>query len=296
MSRILPDFLIVGAPRSGTTLLYEVLSAHPDVFMSPIKEPGYFCNGKVRDLDDYLALFERAETHVISGEATTLYLYDKQAAGRIHEHNPRMNLVAVLRDPVERAYSHYLQHVVLGSNVDESFEQSLAGESARIVQGRSPFTYYRQLGCYGSQILRYLQHFPREQLLFLLHDDLKQNPAAICRRLFQFLGVNSDVAVRTGVNRNPSGMPKNKRLHRLLMEPGKGKGLLKQILPGALQRRIHLALLERNLSRPPLSDATRKMLIRFYRPEVEMTAELIGRDLSAWLSVSGSVGTPATAR
>jgi hypothetical protein len=204
-----PTFLFLGAPRSGTTQLYEGLRLHPEVAVSGVKEPLYFVSPRyplhrVTSAAAYQALFRPGRGVRATGEFSTLYLYDPEAAQRIHDTLPTAKLLAILRHPVERAYSQYVFERLLEQEPCATFEDALRAEPRRIAEHRSPFLYYREVGRYASQIRRYQALFPADQLLWLLYDDLKTDLAGTFRRIFRFIGVDDafepDIAGRVNVS------------------------------------------------------------------------------------------------
>ena len=291
-----PNFLIIGAPRSGTTALYEGLAQHPDIFMSPRKEPWFagFTGDPgpwrgprdaqpVRSWEEYDRLFADAKGERAVGEASTLYLYAPQAPRRIQESLPEVRLIAILRNPVERAYSNFLEHVQEGRETELDFARALEAESARLARGWAPSWAYAGLGFYGEQLARYFAAFPRERLLVLLHDELRQERAAVYRRIFRFLGVDEAFAPalppRTNEN---SGVPKSRFMHALLTRPNALRSALRGMLGERQRRAVHAWLLHRTLARPGLDPQLRRSLAARFAEDIAQTERLLGRDLGAW--------------
>ncbi|NMP21259.1 sulfotransferase family protein [Sulfobacillus harzensis] len=282
---MLPTFLILGAPRSGTTHLYHGLRQHPQVFMSDFKEPMFFAYqgnpqpSVVYDLNDYEALFEAAHPEEARGEASTLYLYSAQAADNIRALIPEARLIAILRNPVERAFSQYTFQRFLKTEPLETFEEALAAEPRR-VQDPIPFHLYRPVGLYSEQIKRYLERFPQEQVLWLLQDDLASHPEEVFRQIFMHIGVDPDFVPDLHHRTNASGVPQHETLFRAIKSAGRAvKRFLPEKLAVALSGTAHETLLER----PSMQPETRAELQDYFRKDIEATAALIGRDLSHWL-------------
>lgn len=212
----LPDFIIIGAAKAGTTSLYEVLSTHPAVFMSTPKEPEFFARDDryAGGIAAYARLFEPAAPGQICGEASTLYslatLFPETPA-RIRASVPDVRLVYVLREPVARAYSYYVQLVKNRQNatrvplVPRRFEECLFPEAH---PGRAPRdAFFADFDAhlpdspelflagsdYGRQIKAYLAHFDRSQMHFVLFEQLMADPSAVLRDLFAFLGIDPDL-------------------------------------------------------------------------------------------------------
>jgi hypothetical protein len=284
-----PTFLFLGAPRSGTTQLYEGLRQHPEIFMSAVKEPLYFVSPRYRLTrvereDEYQALFAEAGPARAVGEASTLYLYDPEAPARIRAALPEVRLIAILRHPVERAYSQYVFERLLQHEVYPTFEQALAAEPDRRRRGDSPFLYYLDVGRYAAQIRRYQALFAEDHLLWLLHDDLRHNQADTFRRIFRFLDVDPAFTPDLDGAANQSGVPRHPSLYRWLHRTARP---LKAWMPDPwvqrLRREADQALLQ---EAPAVAPETRRRLVDDFRDDIVETARLIGRDLGHWLAVS----------
>lgn len=304
----MPNFLIVGAQKAGTTALYQYLKQHPDVYMSPVKEP-HFLAFEARKLDfrgprdretlghmvvgdegAYRDLFAAAGGEKARGEASAMYLYIPDAVGGIGRHAPDAKLVAVLRNPADRAYSSFLHMVRDGREPIPEFGRALAAEEGRIRGNWSPIWHYRQMGFYHDQISRYQEAFGQEQLRVYLYEDLEKNPEGVLRDIHEFIGVDPSFVPDVSSRYNVSGVPKSKRLHalhRFLLRPNPVKAAFKPLLPKGLRRRMVEGSLNtlrnRNLVKPPFPEEVRRDLIEGYREDVSRLETLIGRDLSGWL-------------
>jgi hypothetical protein len=223
-----PDFFIVGAPRSGTSSLYNYLIQHPGVFMPELKEPHFFYNREspgapvlgAKDLEAYLSLFGDVPEEEQTGEASTSYLWLANAAREIRELQPEAKVMMVLRNPVDRAYSHYWYQVRRGGEKARSFEEALADEPKRIRRGTWHGFYYVDCGRYGEQVSRYLEVFGREAVRVYLLEDLRRDARGVYRDAFGFLGVDPDASVEMERVYNRGGVPRNRLFARLLQGPG----------------------------------------------------------------------------
>jgi hypothetical protein len=295
---MLPNFLIIGAPRSGTTTLYVSLKQHPQIYLSPIKEPMFFIlEGKraeykghkdpqgVHDQIQYRSLFTEAGVAKAVGEASPCYLSDPIAPRKIKQYIPNAKMIAILRNPVDRAYSHFLFHRMQGVEPIADFEEAMAAEADRIREGWSFYYDYQEMGFYGRQIERYLSHFPRGQLRFFLLDDLAGKPLELFKEIFRFLEVDDRIRVQAPIRYNHAGMPRNQWFHEFLIRPNAVKNLLKPILSPKVQYYLLSHFMGRNLDRPPLMRDARERILAIYREDILKTQDLIRRDLSAWLNV-----------
>jgi len=292
----MPDFILGGAMKAGTTTVWSWLARHPDVGMPEGKEPRFFTeergladggepdaplrSGRYREgLAWYESLFSACAGKAVLGEASSRYLHAPDAARLIRAALPQVKLVFVLRDPVERMHAHYRQEL-----------RTLSGlpEFPDIVRSRHPrFARYLADSAYATLLERYLPLFDRERILLLLTDELRRDPAAAAARLFAFLGVDPAPARDLPRDaRNPSAGSRSRRLNRwLTLHP---LGPLKERLPRGLARaasRVRRSLVELNTVRrsaEPLPRPLRLELIGLLREEIERTERIVGRDLSSW--------------
>ncbi len=306
----MPNFLIIGAAKSGTTSLYAYLKQHPDVYMSPIKEPKFFAvdeggivesvgkrgryvsKSYVNTLADYQALFKDARTEKARGEASPPYLYEPEAVRRIKRHLPDAPLIAILRHPVDRAYSAFLHQTREGLEVYDGFAEALRAEPGRIEEGWASLYHYRTMGLYAEQLERYYDAFDRDQIHVYLYDDLQRDAAGVTQDIFRVLGIDDTFLPDTLTRHNISGVPKNKLLHRVhhFLKGSTRSGLKelgKRVLPrsmrGNVKRQLVRTLREKNLEKPPLLPEVRESLLESYREDITKLQTLIGRDLSHWL-------------
>jgi hypothetical protein len=288
----MPNFLIVGAMKSGTTALYYYLEQHPQIYMSPVKEPNFFCAEEDSDgnfatrLGAYQDLFRGVSGEKAIGEASHCYLYEPEAAARIQEYIPDAKLIAVLRNPVDRAYSHFLHMVRSGSEPLTDFAQALREEETGGYQKRNVRDYIDR-GRYHDQLKRYFNAFSRDQVKVYLYEDLSNAPVDTIQDAFRFLGVDDSFVPDVSLRRNVSGYPKHKTVDKLLRKPSPIKDALKIYLPARLRWRLSKAfddLKTRNLvAPPPVQPEVRRRLIGVYREDILKLQELIQRDISGWL-------------
>jgi hypothetical protein len=307
-----PNFLIIGAAKSGTTAIWHYLKQHPDVYMPPTKHTRYFAfevedppfrgpaptmrgpAGKnasvpyaITDVHAYQALFDGVTNQTAVGEASHSYLYQMQAAERIRNYSPDMKLIAILRNPAERAFSHHRQMVRDGREPITDFARALAEEEARIRDYWWPDFHYVQIGLYQAQLKRYFDLFERDQIKVYLYDDLNSSPYGVLRDVFGFLGVDSSFVPETTARYNASGVPRSKALHSSLQRLRQIRPVAERLLPEKQYRRLLRVgsnLHNRNLAKARLSpDVRKKVIDEYFRQDVLKLQCLIQRDLSAWL-------------
>lgn len=289
----LPNFFVLGAAKSGTTALYHYLKQHPAIYMSPLKETGFFdAEGEALDfrgpgdmdrplpinnLDDYQEQFKGVSGEVAIGEACTDYLYSPKAPERIYHYIPDAKLIAILRDPAERAFSQFLGNSRDGYEPLEDFDLAIQEEDNRIANRWHLRWHYKQRGFYCQQLLRYHRLFDKNQIKIYLYEDYLSNPTCFLRDIFTFLGVDSDFVPNMSHRYNAAPMfPKNKLLHALLLD-------FRNRLPKG--KRFLNPLINRNLSYYQMNLRVRKKLIHDYQEDVLKLQDLIDRDLSMWLKV-----------
>ena len=302
-----PNFFIIGAARAGTTSLYHYLQQHPEVYMSPRKEPRFFAFEGQTEIsgpfgkrpppsysttwEEYLKLFEGATREKAIGEASTLYLYHSKAPESIRFRVPDARLIAVLRNPVERVLSHYCYNVRRGAEPCPSFEEALRSEEERIARGWVQFFHYRPMGRYAEQLERYQDRFAPDQLRTYLYEDLMADPSRMVKDIFGFLGVDSEFIPDVSTVHNPSGVPKfpfTSKVLKVLRRQGFLKGVARRLIPKPLRLRVVEWEQWRNVKPVPkikIRSELRDELIDYYREDILRLQEMIGRDLSHWLEM-----------
>ncbi len=302
----MPNFLIIGAAKSGTTSLYAYLEQHPQAYLSPKKEPEFFSyegrevdfNGPKGEeqanhgikqhtpanIEEYRALFRGASDEKAIGEASTMYLYSPQAPSRIKHYIPKVKLIAIFRNPVDRAYSTFSYLTLHGREPLSEFSQALQEEETRIRNKWTWIYHYKNAGFYYVQLKRYFDMFEQDQIKVYLYEDLRADPLRVIHSVFRFLELDDTFIPNISVRYNPSGVPKSKALSRLTDRSNPVKTVLKPFLPQRIRWRIRAGLQNRNLvERPPLAPEIRRDLIELYREDILKLEDLIGRDLSGWL-------------
>jgi hypothetical protein len=283
-----PNLFLIGPPRSGTTTLYEILASHPDIFMSKVKEPNYFSTppiprrhfqilGATQDKETYLGLFEKASKDPLYlGEGTTHYLSDKHAAERISKHAPDAKIITILRNPVERAYSGYL---LLGrrDGNKKSFYETIKENIKDLDNKNKQFGNFALQGLYSKQLKSYYKHFPKENILVLSFEDLKNNRQALLKQVADFLGVDSKKFTAKSVEKNVSQKPRNQLSSFLLRNQSLTKYSLK-LLPHPLLRFIRNKLLLKKADKKPMDLESRNLLERLYKEELKNFDKLLSKN------------------
>ena len=295
----MPTFLVIGAARSGTTALYTYLRQHPDIFMSSIKEPNFFAfedevldfagpgaeyvNNSTIRLADYRPLFENATHESAIGEASPLYLYSHKAPRRIHTHIPAVKLVAILRNPVEQAFSHFLYARRQVLEPLEDFMSALQAEGQRERAHWQPLFQYSQFPRYYQQLQRYHAVFPDDQIKVFLYEDFESDPVSVLQKIFAFLGVDETFAPDLTYRPNAGGVPKLRWLQNLVMQPHSVTRALGAVIPETTKRRMRDVISDYNLETVELPQRSRERLLLDLRDDILKLEAFLQRDLSAWL-------------
>jgi hypothetical protein len=298
-----PNFFIVGTAKAGTTSLYEYLSRHPEVFVSPMKEPHYLAleEGKfvanngykntarsirsyppvIQTEKQYRDLFSGVTNERALGEASTLYLYSKWAPQRIAHRYPDAKIIILLRNPVDRAYSQFLHHVRDGHETTSDFWEAFSNEKERLSRG--PFWHYRRMGLYCAQVQQYVERFDEDQIHIVRFKEIKRNMSTVLRDILSFLEVDDAVENASVPVRNKTGMPRRGWLNYLLFL-ARRYPLLRRItplIPDALRKQVR-AFRNRNLYKPELEDEVRAKCMSLFIKDIEQLEALLDCDLSDW--------------
>jgi len=301
-SRVLPNFLIVGAARSGTTSLYNYLKQHPEIYMSPVKEPKFITaqflrfplNGigdgeiernMVKSFDEYNKLFENVRHEKAIGEASADYLYYfENSIKYIKEFLGEVKIIIVLRNPVERAFSNYL-YLFKEGRERLSFEDALKSESERKRLNWEYMWFYKDVGFYYQQVKAYLKSF--QKVGIFLYDDLRNDASTLMKSMFNFLDAQTSFSPQMDVTYNASGIPKNRLVYNFLTKSNFFKAALKPVMDSVLpvKRRSHTIekIKTHSLRKPSLLPQPREFLKNIYREDILRLQALIKRDLSHWL-------------
>lgn len=296
----MPNFLIIGAAKAGTTALHNYLMQHPEIYMNPgVKESHFFAfeneivdfqgpgdheainQVAIRSIEEYQLLFPKESAGKCKGEASPLYLYSQTAPERIFHYIPSVKLIAILRNPVERAYSSYLYLRSLRREPHGDFANALRDEQRRVAENWEHLWHYKSMGFYHEQLQRYFKWFDRSQIRIYIYDDFERNPGRLIQDMLQFLDVDCTFIPDMSAKPNPSGRPRSTTFQTWLNRPNVLKSLIKPLVPASTRQWVRRA----NLSRPPLSREIRHTLIAEYREDILLLQDLICCDLSSWLEV-----------
>ena len=307
-----PNFFIVGAMKGGTTSIFSYLREHPQVFMCPIKEPHHFCkdfdpesfyhkymtiareksekvlNGTrkesqiaiVQDWDDYLRLFEKAEDQIAIGEASVGYLYSRVAASEIKEKIPDAKIIMILRDPVKRAFSHYLMGISHGYAVNMSFVEAVENDFHLKEKGWGVSRLYVECGLYYEQVMRYLDLFPMKNIKVILFEQLQQDAGALIKDIFKFLDVDPDFQVDLTKRYNTAKFPIKSM--SLILSNARMRDFCSTMTPSFMKESVKKIVFT-SKGVPELKDEDRARFLPYFREDIKKLSELLKVDLSEWM-------------
>ena len=316
MHRPLPNFFLVGAFKAGTTAFYQYLRQHPDVYLSPRKEPAYFVHesrterlnpvwrrrheadaaalarylkhphwgpaqpsGPVTEWDDYLRLFEGARPGQAIGEGSVGCLWSRTAARAISERIPDARIMMILRNPCDRAFSQFIG--ALNETLNESFSEAIRRSASSppppLFDALNPLLDF---GLYSEQVARLLAYFPKDRVRIYLYDEFARDPEGVMRDAFGFLGLRQDIPLDLSQRHNEPRVPRFPSVDRYLLRPA--GAMLRRVLPVDVRSALNrLRYRQRDTLR--MSSDDRRFLIEFYEEDVRRLESIIGRDLSPWL-------------
>lgn len=297
----MPDFLIIGAFKCGTSSLVDYLGQHPDVYLPWLQEPNFFAydpddpggeqagsrpeieravyqRHRTRTREQYAALFEEAPEGALVGECSPEYLRSRECCGRIAAALPDVKLIAILRDPAERAYSDY-QAFVRDGLEHESFLTAIERQPSL-----EPGHQYVCTGFYGQQLAPFLDAFPREHIRVLLTEELRSSGEQVLRDTTRWLGADPSWDPDLRLTRNISGRPRNAAVATAYRLRRRLRPYVKPVIPSWVQAPVDTAL-ARGLVREPLPPQARQRLVDLYREDVLRLQDRLDKDLSAWLAV-----------
>ena len=294
-----PNFIIIGAMKAATTSLYTYLKQHPDIFMTSVKEPMFFNNynkknnyiikgrknKKITTLKQYYNLFNDVKKETAIGEASPSYISDKDCPIIIKENLPNIKIIAVLRQPVERAYSNYLHVQRSGKEIIHDFEEAFNEEKVRIEKNWSPLYHYKSKGFYFEQLNRYYNLFPKENIHIVLFEEIIKDPKSVSKKIFEFLNVDSTFIPDSSKQINVSGTPKG--IFGWFVMKSRYYNLIPNIeFSKYLPQTIIKFLFNSAYSTPKKisNELTKKLTDLHYKDDILELEDLISKDLRHWLS------------
>ena len=278
---MIPNFLLVGATKAATTWLYQRLNEHPEVYVPSLKEVNYFSRRYDRGELWYLSFFEDVKSEKAVGELSPSYFTCSEAPDRIYALNPEMRLIFMLRNPIQRAYSHYCMELRYNT-VSEDIEREFALESIIV-----------QESLYYQQISKYFKLFPQKNLKFIIYEDIQTNPKQVLIDLYSFLGVSTNFEDSSLYRQSYAKQPRQKfeKLYTFLVAIYRwvnnnnelGRRVLSVLKDRGFNDKFH-HLNSTDKAYPQLSAAKKQELVEFYQKDIKQLSQFLHRDLTPWLS------------
>lgn len=295
-----PNFLIAGAARSGTTALAQILSQHPDVFLTDPKETHFFAHVDrkvtytapgddltvnrhlISDPERYYGLYSGAEGHLARGEGSvsSLYLHERSIPAIQNYAAADVKVIAILREPAARAYSSYLYLRGRGFEDRQTFEEALTLESERLAAGYHHMWQLRGMSRYGQQVSAFAEAFG-DRFKVLIFEEYREQPRRHLAELCEFLGVPATFEFQTDIEINRGGQPRSHLMTRAMNEIRslpRMRRLVKAATPEVLRESIRQA----NLQRPDADTDTFERLQTEFTPDVEQVEKVVKRTIPAW--------------
>ncbi|MBZ9652273.1 sulfotransferase family protein [Psychroflexus montanilacus] len=279
--RLTPNFFIVGTPKSGTTSLFYYLQEHPEVFLPKIKEPHFFSYPEVENTyykvkivkskNEYFDLFESKKDYKAVGDLSTSYLFNSKSAERIYHFNPNSKIIMVLRNPVERALSHYLMDINLGY-IKVPLQEVINNKE----KYKQHYNEYIEPGFYDQQIISYKNYFNDDQILIILSDNLFKNTSKSLNKIFDFLEVSKNNSESKKEVHNQYSEPRYKVFNIIARSNN-----LKSLIPSHLKSKLKHIFYKKNAEKPNLKQEA-ILLKELYNNSIANTEVIINQDLSNW--------------
>ncbi|MCO5249644.1 MAG: sulfotransferase [Chitinophagales bacterium] len=314
-----PNFFLIGTVKGGTTSLFHYLSQHSEIYLSPIKEVNYFSRKDIDETkfskdyrhdihidlkkyfeegmsypvhiahitneEDYLHLFSKVRNEKAIGEMSLSYMLYENTPKEIYKAYPQAKILAILRNPAERAFSQYVMNLKQGKILENDFLKEIVEDDKRQVKGWGANHQYLMIGKYYEQLKRYYDIFPKDQIKVFLFDDFKTNPNAVVKEMFDFLAVDSNLEIDTSKKVNEGGVPKLKKINYFLNQTGI-ISWAKNNLPRSWRTPFKKWMYKTDEKAvPAMSLDERKFLITYYKEDILLLEKLINRDLKAWLTI-----------
>lgn len=308
-----PDFFIVGSPKTGTTALYEMLRGRPQIYLPTLKEPRFLASdmqpraghergpqelGYPQTLEQYLALFADATREQRVGEASAFYLWSKTAAENIHELQPGARIIAIMREPASFLRSLHLLFVRWGVESEKDLRKAISLEAARREGNHIPRHSHRPLLLhyadhvrYVEQLQRYSARFPADRMLVLIYEDFHRDNEATVRRVLRFLEAEDDAPINVKSINVTTHTVRSQRARYLLRAMKKGQGPIARTAKGVVDalttqrmRRAGALTVQRRLVRadaPPPDENIMAELRQRFKPEVVALSDYLERDLAS---------------
>lgn len=312
MNRTL-GFVIAGCAKSGTTALAEALDRHPGIYMSDVKETNFFIHGfetvtarqtangsraisfgnpttHIETIEAFESQFARASDEALLGEASPLYLLSENVPDRLLEHNQKMRVVLLLRNPTDVVFANFVHHVRdRAESVTIDDIESLLDENRYKDKNLHAFSNHLAIPCYSSQLPRWIKTFGPDRLHIEIFEEYKADPEVVIARIIEFIGIDGKIERTVNSAVNQSRLPRFAWLNKIVLDDSPLKFLVRHIIPKKQRRRLRLIVERLNAgARPELPLHARKILDERYRVERDYVEKLLGRPIQPWRDLLAS--------
>ncbi|MBK7567649.1 MAG: sulfotransferase domain-containing protein [Bacteroidetes bacterium] len=312
---ILPTFIVVGANKGGTTSIYHYLKQHKQVYLSPVKEPHFFSkdidvnlfkrefaqnklqdidkyvNGEmkeefhaafIRDVEQYKKLFSKVQDQKAVGELSTSYLFSEVAAKEIKALIPDCKIIICLRNPFDRAYSHYRMNLWTGNSNEFDFYKALVEDYDYKPKVWGNAHLYTEIGLYYQQVKRYLDLFGKDNVKIIFTEDMKKNAAQVVKELYEFIGVDSSFVPDTSTRYNEVFTPKYKNITWFLNKSGI-RPLMKRLSPQVLKNIFVKVFYKGKGEKGEIPANAKQFMLEKFSEDISKLSVLLNKDLSNWI-------------
>ena len=312
---ILPTFIVVGANKGGTTSIYHYLKQHKQVYLSPVKEPHFFSkdidvnlfkrefaqnklqdidkyvNGEmkeefhaafIRDIEQYKKLFSKVQDQKAVGELSTSYLFSEVAAKEIKALIPDCKIIICLRNPFDRAYSHYRMNLWTGNSNEFDFYKALVEDYDYKPKVWGNAHLYTEIGLYYQQVKRYLDLFGKDNVKIIFTEDMKKNAAQVVKELYEFIGVDSSFVPDTSTRYNEVFTPKYKNITWFLNKSGI-RPLMKRLSPQVLKNIFVKVFYKGKGDKGEIPANAKQFMLEKFSEDISKLSVLLNKDLSNWI-------------
>lgn len=293
-----PNLFVIGAARSGTTSIYHYLSGHSKIYVPAKKELDYFgvgdqgqvYNGPDADMintriikswEEYLDHYNGHGGELYSADISPWYLYSKKAATAIQEKSKDSKIIVILRDPVERAFSHYRLMRKLGLEKESSFWRGLKAEQSRMIEEWAFGWFYRDVGYYGEQLTRYFQLFEKDAIKVILFEDLQENPALVMEEIYKFLEIQNETTNRYD-RYNAAELPRYSTVENALINNSYLKSIIKKCIGKSKSEKFWFSIRRWNSHMPTVDKRSKEFLRSAYEDDKILLEGLLARKLDIW--------------
>lgn len=290
----LPNFIIIGAPKSGTTSIFYYLKQHPDIYLPVRKELHYFsysCLEKqakgpgdtdaLKNLccnwDAYINHYKSVNGQKAIGEVSPSYLYFSQVSHKIKDQLGNIKIICILRNPIEKAFSQF-NHLKRDYREELCFYDALMAEKGRVEKGWGDFWRYAESSLYADRLKLYYEVFGADSVKVVLFDDLMADSGLLMKEMFSFLGIDASFEVQTDEIYNRSGKSRLKFISDFFSKPNTVKSLAKSIIPEQIRVAIRMKVLDMNTAdKDAIDDRSRTFLIEYFSQDIAQLEAIIGR-------------------